>query len=237
MASRSVPPGPQCPTDDSCERWWEAISACLDGEDPDSALPADALDDHLRGCATCAARAALATSVRRHARVQAADAPHDVTAAVMARVLGSSPTTSAEAPSPLTAARVALVVCAALQAIGALWHLIGPATVLGTVGGHAATDHAVMEIALAVAFATAAITPARAATILPMAVVAAIGFVLAGTTDAARGLTSGGLEVGHALALLGAVALAVLTRVTSGHRGPRRRHGAAMIDAWGTAAR
>jgi hypothetical protein len=67
-----------------CDRFREAISARIDGEDP--GLPDGALDVHLGVCAGCRAWQERAHVVTRRARVGMSSLDHDLTPLVLAAV-------------------------------------------------------------------------------------------------------------------------------------------------------
>jgi Putative zinc-finger len=67
-----------------CDRFREAISARIDGEDPGQ--PAGALDVHLGVCAGCRAWQECAHAVTRRARLGMAFLDHDLTPLVLAAV-------------------------------------------------------------------------------------------------------------------------------------------------------
>jgi predicted anti-sigma-YlaC factor YlaD len=67
-----------------CDRFREAISARIDGEDP--GLPDGVLDAHLRACADCRAWQQRAHVATRHARLGGLFPDHDLTPRVLAAV-------------------------------------------------------------------------------------------------------------------------------------------------------
>jgi predicted anti-sigma-YlaC factor YlaD len=67
-----------------CDRYREALSAQLDGED--LGMPAPALEDHLRGCRGCRMWADRAVAATRALRLRTADPVPDLTASILAAV-------------------------------------------------------------------------------------------------------------------------------------------------------
>ena len=65
-----------------CDRFREAISARIDGEDP--GLPDAAIEAHLAGCAACRAWQQRAHAVTRRARLGGSFLDHDLTPLVLA---------------------------------------------------------------------------------------------------------------------------------------------------------
>jgi predicted anti-sigma-YlaC factor YlaD len=77
-----------------CDRYREALSAQLDGED--LGMPAPALEDHLRGCRGCRTWAERAVAATRALRLRTADPVPDLTASILAAI-ADRPTTAAPA--------------------------------------------------------------------------------------------------------------------------------------------
>src|SRR5579863_9743924 len=67
-----------------CDRYREALSAQLDGED--LGLPAPALEDHLRGCRGCRMWADRAVAATRALRLRTPDPVPDLTASILAAI-------------------------------------------------------------------------------------------------------------------------------------------------------
>src|ERR1700752_4238041 len=67
-----------------CDRFREAISARIDGEDP--GLPGAEIEAHLAGCAACRSWQQRAYTMTRRARLGGAFLSHDLTEQVLAAV-------------------------------------------------------------------------------------------------------------------------------------------------------
>jgi predicted anti-sigma-YlaC factor YlaD len=226
---------------ESCDVVWEAASARLDGEAAGSVgdgvrdeaghalsnrLSDDVLEAHLRSCATCSAKLVFAESIRRQVRVRSAELTHDRTTEIMAALPPRSRShTSLSAArrfsgrDQLHPARLVLAIMAVFQSVGACAALlhVSPSWAAAS-STHIGREHAVMELALAAALATGALHPKRAAALLPMVAVAAIGLFLLSVVDSASGATESGIESRHSLALLGAAAMVVVSRAMREHR-------------------
>ncbi|SDX93089.1 Predicted anti-sigma-YlaC factor YlaD, contains Zn-finger domain [Micromonospora pattaloongensis] len=206
----------------TCDEIRIALSARLDGEDPQA--PAARLDGHLAGCAACRVWLARAEQVTRAVRVQPAEVP-DLTAAVLAAV-AADPRGPAAARRRAAAAargrrqilRVAVAVAAVAQLAVALPILLAGFGV--AVDPHTSREMASFDVALAVGFALAAYRPERAQAFVPVAFVLAV--CLAGTSavDIANSTTLLVHEIGHLAAVVQAVLLWALGRVSGGRAGP-----------------
>jgi hypothetical protein len=217
----------------TCDRYWDAISATIDGEFLKSPRAAEA-EAHRMHCPTCQSRAHAWSASRRRSLVTAvaADAASadasSFAAAVMQSVradLGKStvsPSSATSRTSPVLALRVVLVACAAMQAVAAVAHLFGWGASWATTT-HVSNEHAVMELALSVAFFTGARMLTAIAPLVPMTVVAALGLLFTSMIDSSRGVTNAGVESSHLLAIVGAIALLVLYRSTNARSGHMRR--------------
>lgn len=169
----------------SCERWQEALSARLDGEDPGT--PIAALDTHLRGCARCRRYAAGLDVL--DGVVLGAPAP-DRSAAVLAAVRADRDALRRRQSGGRTP-RAALVVVAVAQLLTALPYLLPVAE------GHSARDLGAFELALAVGFLVAAVRPATAVGLLPTAGVLALVLAVVVGVDIAAGRAAAGAESVH----------------------------------------
>lgn len=181
----------------------EALSARLDGEDP-GISPAE-LDAHLAGCTDCRAFAeaagALAGAVDRAPQVPVALDP-----AVLAAITAPPDET---ALLTTRAWRIVLAVVAVAQVIVA-W----PGVLLhdGHASVHLAHELTAWDMGLAVGFLVAALLPARAWGMLPLAAVLVACMVGASAADVLAGNALLGRELVHALELAGLSALWVLSR-------------------------
>lgn len=197
-----------------CERWQEAVSARLDGEEP--AVSDAALDAHLTGCAPCRefAVAAGALDLRMAASApSAAEAPDrssEILAAVRAeRRLGR------RRPMPARMPRMALGLVGVVQLATSLPLLSSLA------GAHSVRDLAAFQVALGVGFVVAAVRPATAAGLLPTAaaLVAILAVVVVG--DIAAGRVAAGAETLHATEVVGVALLWLLAPRRTALRRPR----------------
>lgn len=160
-----------------CDRWQEALSAQADGEDP--GLDERLLDAHLARCPTCVAFAAAIDGSRRRAAVREAEPLPDISRRVV------------KANAILDRAGTWGIVRALLFVVAAeIIVLSAPALVLGEgdSAAHDARHLGAFSVAYAVALIVAAVRPARARTVLPVAAVlagalavTAVGDIVAGT--------------------------------------------------------
>jgi predicted anti-sigma-YlaC factor YlaD len=188
-----------------CDIVREALSARLDGEDP--GLPEHDIEAHLGGCEGCRAWAlaagALAGVVERAPRQ---DVPLDP--ALLARL-------TAPADGPATGLlrtgewRVVLALITVVQMVVA-W----PGVLLhdGHASVHLAHELTAWDIGLAVGFLVAAVRPARAWGMLPLAAVLVAFMVGTSVFDVLSGHALLGREIVHALELAGVGVLWVLAR-------------------------
>jgi predicted anti-sigma-YlaC factor YlaD len=163
--------------DVDCERWQEAISARLDGEDPgiDGAL----VDAHLERCPACRAFASDAAAVRPGQRIGLAAHVPDLARRVRKAVALSDRT------SRWSIARALLLVVAVEIVSFSL-----PALVLGDehdTSAHAARHLGAFTAAYGVGLLVVAVRPARARTMLPVAVVLAGALLITAVVDLVNG--------------------------------------------------
>ena len=179
-----------------CTSAREAASARLDGELAD---PAD-LDAHLAGCPACRAWTVAAGAGRPH--LAPAPPPVDLAARVAAapRGLGTS-------DWPLV--RVLLLVLGLVQLVLALPVLVGDGLAASV---HVSREVGVTDLALAVGLLAAVRQPWRAAGMLPVVAVLAVGLAAVAVVDVAAGRVSAGRELPHLLAPVSAVLLLLLRR-------------------------
>lgn len=154
-----------------CARWEESVSALADGEEPD--LPADLVRSHIADCPDC----------RRFAAGlgfdPSATAERDFAAAV---VEDNARLDRAEGTRLL---RVLVALCSATIAALAVQPLISGE--LDGIASHDARHAGAFGIAFAVALAVAAWRPARARSILPVALVLALAIALTAVLDIVLG--------------------------------------------------
>jgi predicted anti-sigma-YlaC factor YlaD len=159
----------------ACERWQEAISARLDGEDP--GIDAALVDAHLARCARCRAFAADATGARQPigAAPHVPDLSHRAGRAVAA----------SDRAGHWGIVRALLVVVAVEIIAFSL-----PALVLGDehdTAAHAARHLGAFTAAYGVGLLVVAIRPARARTMLPVTVVLAGALFVTAVVDMVNG--------------------------------------------------
>jgi predicted anti-sigma-YlaC factor YlaD len=160
-----------------CDRWREAISARLDGEDPgiDPAL----VEAHVARCPGCRAFATAAAEAHRAQRIGVAPDVPDLSRRVRKAVA------LADRASRWSIVRGLLVVVAA-QIIG----FSLPALIFGDeqeTATHAARHLGAFTAAYGVGLLVVAIRPARARTMLPVAVVLAGALLITAVVDMANG--------------------------------------------------
>jgi predicted anti-sigma-YlaC factor YlaD len=190
-----------------CDRFREAISARIDGED--LGLPEGAVDAHLRDCGDCRAWRQRAHVVTRRARLGGLYLDHDL-----------SPWLLAAVPAADTGRRRRFTRRAALAAVAAAQLAITvPLLLLGHDHGartHAAHELGSFDLALAIAFAVGALRPALAAGLAWPCAIAAAGLTGTAVTDWIGGQTPGADEAQHLVAVVGALLLVWQAR-TSGN--------------------
>jgi predicted anti-sigma-YlaC factor YlaD len=196
----------------TCAQMRVAISAMLDGEEPageQSAISADQVRRHLAGCADCRSWQAGAVAVNDavHRSAAAAEPPD-----LVERVLAAAPAPSRLADGPVTVLRLALGVSALAQlalTVPLLFAVAGG-------DGHHGREMASFDIAVAVGFLVAAIRPAKASALVPVALALVLCLFATAVVDVARSTTGLAQETGHLIVLLQAGALWALGR--SGQR-------------------
>ncbi len=183
-----------------CDRFQEALSARLDGEDPGVADAA--LDRHVMGCSACRAWVASAATLNRAVRIAPAEAIPDLTAGILAA--------ARPAPQrPARGARWALGLVGALQLVLAV-----PVLLLGADGApvHVARELGSLDLALAVGFLLAAWRPQRAWGMFPLVAVLVASLAVTAGVDLAEGHAAASRELVHALDLAGLVLLWLVAR-------------------------
>jgi predicted anti-sigma-YlaC factor YlaD len=232
----------------TCDEVRVALSARLDGEDPQAA-PAR-LDAHVAECAGCRDWLARAEQVTRAVRVQPVQVP-DLTEGVLAAVAADRTTRPAgrAAASPGAALPGAVPPVGAASRAGAVvredqraarWQILRVAVAVAAVaqlalalpvllGGfgiaddpHTSREMASFDVALAVGFALAAYRPQRARAFVPVAFVLALCLAATSLIDVATASTALVHEVGHLAAVVQAALLWALGRATPPAEPPRR---------------
>jgi predicted anti-sigma-YlaC factor YlaD len=160
-----------------CGRWWDAISACVDGEDPgiDPAL----VDAHVARCARCRTFAADAAAARPVHRIGVAAPVPDLSQRIRSAVAAS------DRAAHWSIVRALLVVVAAEIIVFSL-----PALILGDehdTAAHAARHLGAFAAAYGVGLLVVAIRPARARTMLPVTIVLAGALLITAIVDLVNG--------------------------------------------------
>lgn len=179
----------------TCERWREAISATVDGEDPgvDPAL----VEAHVACCEACRAFQGDAAAMRRRGLVREAPRLADVAGEVVRRAR------IADWASRWGIVRGVLAVVA-LEIIV----LSVPALVLGDERGtsaHAARHLGAFAVAYGAALLVVAVRPARARTVLPVAATLAVALAVTAVVDVVEGqipLTGEALHLPEVISVL-----------------------------------
>src|SRR3954447_17624380 len=145
-----------------CSPYREAVSARLDGE-PLGMLSRE-LDEHLADCPGCASWASDAAVVTRRARLAAAPAVPDLTAAVLTALPRELPGAAAAARARLadSALRLALVAVGVAQAVMA-WPVLISGTGAMSAPTHMNHETGAWNLAVAAAFLAVAAAPSRCA--------------------------------------------------------------------------
>lgn len=169
-------------------------------------MSASALDAHLSSCPDCARWLADASRLTRQARVSAADVP-DLADAITAGVV--LPVRRVMRRRLLL--RVALALVGAVQLGIALPALSGESLGMA-MSTHAAHEGAAWNIAVAVAFLASALTPRRAAGLVPLLATFIVVLGALSIRDVAAGAVSLARVATHLAALAGLVLLVLLDR-------------------------
>lgn len=195
-----------------CDRWREAISADLDGEDP--GIDRRLLDAHVARCPGCQAFAAAAGATRREHRIAPAPDVPDLSRRV--RKLAAL----ADRAGRWSIVRVLLTVVA-IQIIATSL----PALVMGDeqdTATHAARHLGAFTAAYGVGLLVVAVRPARARTMLPVAAVLAGALVITAVVDLVNGRIPLVSEAQHLPEVL-SVVLVWLLAVPAPRRSPQRQ--------------
>ncbi|HEX7094978.1 MAG TPA: zf-HC2 domain-containing protein [Acidimicrobiales bacterium] len=196
----------------ACERWVEAISAIVDGEDP--GIDPRLVDAHVARCPSCRTFRDDIEAMRRAARLT----PAPVMPNLSRRVARLS--AIADRASAWGAARLLLAAVAIEIAVLSL-----PALVLGEqadTSTHEARHLGAFGVAYAVALMVVVVRPARARSILPVAAVLAGALFITAVVDIAQGRAPLSGEALHIPEVL-SVALVWLLATPAGRRRPAAR--------------
>ena len=189
----------------------EELSAELDAELPSGR--SHAVVAHLLICTNCQGWLANVSSMHRAQRVSAAEPVPDLSQRVMAALVAEQARKAAVSrPSLVPTARIALVIVAAVAALAVIPELAHRNDFTAT--AHGARELGTFELALAVGFAVAAWRPAQAKLVAMLGVLVSTGLVLTGALDVMAGRTALGIEVHHALEVMGTVLACVIARFT-----------------------
>jgi predicted anti-sigma-YlaC factor YlaD len=188
-----------------CETCREALSARLDGEEPD--VPAAELEAHVASCAACRAWLAAAQRLHRQVRVAPAEPVPDLTAGILA---AAAPPFRSHRVSVI---RAGLVVVAVTQLALSVPELAG--------GLHLDHEMASWMVAAAVGFINVAWRPHHVAGALSVIAAAVITMVAVSVRDVAMGHVHLRHEAMHLLLVAGLLLLVVLWRTRpAGQPGP-----------------
>lgn len=196
----------------TCDQAREVASARLDGAA--SADEGRDLDHHLAGCATCRAWATAIGTANARLRVGVAETvgasasgAEDPITAILSAIDRER---ARRRPSMVPMARIALLVVAIAELLGALPGLLGPESLTA----HATREHAAFEIALAFGFGWAALRPLAAQGIAVVSTVLSALVVVTSSIDVAEGAVPLSIERGHLVAILGTVLVWLVTHGT-----------------------
>lgn len=205
-----------------CPSYRDAISSRLDGEP--LGMSTQALEDHLVGCAACAAWERDAAVLNRRARLGSAPVVPDLTATVLAALPRELPGVAAAARSRLvdTAIRLVLVALGVAQA-GVAWPALSTGVGAMSAPVHMAHESGAWNLGVAAAFLAVAAAPRLAAGALPFLGTFAALLLPVTVADLGAGRVHLDRAVVHLLLLAG-----VLLVVTVAWRGRRRRTARAL---------
>ena len=199
-----------------CDVWQTAISARADGEDP--GVDERLLDAHRASCAACRSFAAAIDGSRRRLSVQMAPEMPDVSRRV------SKLAAMADRASRWSIVRALLVVVAVEVIV-----LSAPS--LFDSDNHDARHLGAFSIAYGVSLLVVVVRPARARTVLPVAMVLAGALLITALIDLVRGVVPLTEEATHLPELVSVLLVWLLTVPA-----PRRRVGDAPVTGGGTPA-
>jgi predicted anti-sigma-YlaC factor YlaD len=198
----------------SCERWREAISATIDGEDP--GLDVRLVDAHVARCPSCRTFRAASDEARRATRLHAAQPMPDLSRSV------TRLTAIADRAARWSTVRVLLAVVAVEIVAFSV-----PMLILGDDAGsstHTSRHLGAFTAAYGVGLLVVVVRPARARTMLPVAAVLAGALVITSIIDLVEGRIPLTGEAQHLPELISVVLIWLLTVPTprrSGRAGTR----------------
>ena len=199
-----------------CERWQDAISARADGEDPE--IDDRLIDAHLARCPSCSTFAAAIDGSKRRLAVQPAAPMPDLSRRV------AKTNAVLDRASKWSMVRALLIVVAVEIIVTAVPNLVlGD----GESNAHDGRHLGAFSVAYAVALLVAAVRPARARTVLPVAAVLAGALFVTAVIDLANGTVPLVNEASHLPELISVVLiwwLALPARQTPLTTGSSRRN-------------
>lgn len=182
-----------------CDRIRDAISAQADGEEP--AMPAELIDEHVAGCASCRAFQDSTVALRRRLAVYDATAVPDLSRDIVRRTARDDRRRSASVVRWLLAIVAVQIVVLSV-----------PDFLSDQPDSHSLRHLGAFSLAYAVGLLVVVARPARARTMLNVAVVLVAALAATTLFDVARGHVPLVNETVHLLELASAVFLWVLAR-------------------------
>jgi predicted anti-sigma-YlaC factor YlaD len=209
------------------------LSAWMDGEQ--SAGLGVPLAEHLAGCAACQEWQHAAVKLTREVRAASARPAPDRTEQLLAAVIAD------QAPRHRPR-RITLQVRTALAAVAVAQFVVIIPALMGHAGGgtpiHSSRELGAFNLTLAVGFAIAALRPALARGMVPVAGFASVALIILSLVDSALSYTTLAAETPHLITFAGAVLLYVLVRAGRKEGAPwstgqdiARRTGSAILKA------
>jgi predicted anti-sigma-YlaC factor YlaD len=195
----------------NCAVWLDAISARADGED--TGIDDRLVDGHIASCPSCRSFAEAIDGGRREFAVRAAEPMPDLSARV------SKLTAMADRASRWSVVRIALLVVA-IEVI-----VLSVPSILASGNDAAAHDErhlGAFSVAYGVALIVVAVRPARARTVLPVAMVLALALAITAVVDLFRGAVPLVGEATHLPEVLSVLLVWLLAVPTPGSRRRRR---------------
>ncbi len=185
----------------SCERWREAISATVDGEEP--GIDARLVDAHMARCPSCRTFRAASDEARRATRVRAAQPMPDLSRRV------AKLAAIADRAARWSTVRVLLAVVAIeIVAFSVPMLILGDDASSST---HASRHLGAFTLAYGVGLLVVVVRPARARTMLPVAAVLAGALVITAIIDLVEGRIPLTGEAQHLPELISVVLIWLLT--------------------------
>lgn len=190
----------------TCSAVQQAISAQADGED--AGVDDEAIVEHLQQCADCTSHSDFVHRLRRGS-IGVVGENGDVTAHVVGR------SRALDGMWTWSLARVVLVVCAVWVIASSISDLLG----LGVDEVHEARHLGAFTLAYGVALGVVVVRPARARTVLPVAVVVSGALAVTAIIDVIEGHVPFVHEAVHLPELISVVAIWTLARAGLRERG------------------